>query len=364
MRYCHYCLAIYAVITARMSSAHARARQRRKGQPIDSRGVPLPSSPFGPGSTFFSFKQSIFPTHELITICGIPKVGITELRSGLANHIRVPHTLPPPSEWPENINKRGDGAVTSVLIRGPFSRFVSWYRSKVLMDISQNGAAVNVTKPRKSAVAKKITLVQRDRRSLFTGAWNVHLLDSASDANITIYPIDVYIKALFNKGDDFRRKSLDPHLMTQTQLCLLDDFDYDVVGSLENIPRFVSDLKRSAGVPESILVPDGFFGANVVDNCGADGQDCKRLSRDSYDWSCSKALKHEVALHRHNNFTWSHHHANKGAQTWEQELSCEMRLWLYEIYASDFKELARLGFNYTKDLCVRDGGESSAPRKN
>jgi len=211
-------------------------------------------------------------------------------------------------------------------------------------------------------VAKKITfLAYRDRRSLLTGTWNVHLLDSASDANITKYPIKVYIKALLNKGEDFRRKSLDPHLMTQTQLCLLDDFEYDVVGSLNNVSGFVTALKTSASAPEVALVPFGSLGTNIVDSSSADGQDCKRLNGDSYDWSCSKALKHEEALLRPKNFKWSHRHANNGAQTWEQELSCDMRLLLYEINASDFKELARLGFNFTIELCVRDGGESLAP---
>ena len=149
--------------------------------------------------------------------------------------------------------------------------------------------------------------------------------------------------------------------MTQTQLCLLDKFEYNVTGALENVSNFVDDLKKSAGAPEAILIPTGRDGAGFKSS-GADGQDCKRFDGGSNKgWKCSNALKHEEALLRHKTFKWSHRHANNGAQTWEQHLSCDMRLLLYEIYSDDFQELARLGFNFTKDLCVRDGGERLEP---
>lgn len=345
-------LAIFFLLIT-MWDATSAARQRRKGREgqhsrqhkgSDERPS-TPNSPFGHGSTFFSLKQSIFPTHQLITFCGMPKIGITDLRSGLAHHVSVPLTLPPPVEWPEAINKRGEKVVTSVLIRGPFSRFVSWYRSKILIDISRNGVALGVMNNGKSAKHK-------DRRILLTGRWNAHLLDAASDTNTTIYPIEVYARALLNKGDEFRRNSLDPHLKTQTQLCRLDHFKYDVVGAIENVSHFVDDLRVTGGEPAAI--PASGQGS------GADGQDCKRHNGQSA-WTCSDALKHDDALLRHKNFKWSHHHSNNGAQTWEQDLSCEMRLLLYEIYTSDFKELGRLGFNFTKDLCVCDGGDRLSP---
>jgi hypothetical protein len=343
------CLATNALLTSWVAMANHSARQRRRRQPIDSEGLPLPNSPFGPMSTFFALKQGVFPTHKLITICGMPKNGITELRSGLAHNIRGPRTSPPPMQWPEIVNKRGNRVLTSVLIRGPFSRFVSWYRSKVVMDISHDGIADDLMKPRESANPKKHKLEGKDTRSLFTGTWNVHLLDSASDANITVYPIEVYAKALAQKGEEFRRTSLDPHLMSQVELCRMDIFRYDVIGALEDVSKFVNVLRAFAGEPAALLVGEA----------GADGQDCIRPSAISNVWRCSDAPGHQEALLRHHSFKWSHHHVNYGAQLWERELSCEMRLLLHQIYTNDFKELARLGFNYTKELCSGDGGESS-----
>ena len=159
----------------------------------------------------------------------MPKVGITELNSGLGGH-HTGHQASATSASGFLDAFLREQHVTAVLVRHPFARFESWYRSKILLE--------------DQLVRGNRTLIH-DGTSDPSGRrpWNMHLLDSSST---TACPRHAYADAMLRMTAS-QRAALDPHLRSQTQLCRLHELPYDVVGSLENISAFEHDLRLRMG---------------------------------------------------------------------------------------------------------------------
>lgn len=161
--------------------------------------------------TWISFREwKHSPTRSGI-ICKVEKVASTSL-----NKITKPLTIPMAARLLASLQ-----SLRYVLVRHPVSRFLSWYNDKILGDCHGSN---------RTADYNKILLNKKDSSA---------------------YSADTYALAIHKLG----ARNLDPHQRSFTQMCLFGSIHYDIVGRLEDLPKFMSRIATQTGDDKQPQLP-------------------------------------------------------------------------------------------------------------